>query len=203
MSKEHWQNIYNTKQDHQLSWTQDNPTTPMDYLQKIGLSKTASIIDIGAGASKFVDLLLDNGYANVTVLDISEAALNRSKKRLGARASLVKWVVSDIIDFSPEGQYDFWYDRAVFHFLITEENISSYRKKVKNSISHDGHFLLGTFSINGPLNCSGLEVQRYSEETMKETFQDSFITKTCFQETHTTPFETIQEFQYCGFVRKP
>ncbi len=202
MSQQHWQNIYNTKQDNQVSWTQDNPTTPLDYLQKLGLDKTANIIDIGGGASKFVDLLLDNGYTNITVLDISEAALARSKNRLGERASHVTWIVNDILDFNPIDQYDFWYDRAVFHFLTTEKDISSYVKKVNDNISRNGHFLLGTFSIDGPLKCSGLEIQRYSEQSMRQTFQDAFIAETCFMEMHLTPFDTIQEFQFCGFVRQ-
>lgn len=201
MSKEHWQNIYTTKLDNQVSWTQKKPTTPLNYLLDIKLNKNAKIIDIDGGTSRFVDFLLDNGYTNVTVLDISESAINRTQQRLGERASEVKWIVCDILEFKPKDQYQFWYDRAVFHFLNNEKDISTYVKLVNKHVGSGGHFLLGTFSLNGPVKCSGLEVQRYSAESMKHTFQDSFFVNSSFTEIHITPFETEQEFQFCGFVR--
>jgi SAM-dependent methyltransferase len=199
--KSHWENVFATKQPNEVSWTQDYPKTAMDYLENLNLSKTANIIDIGGGDSNLVDALLDNGYQNIWVLDISEFALERAKKRLGDKAHLVHWVVSDITEFKPEVTFDFWHDRAVFHFLTEEESINKYVAIIGNSINQDGNFLLGTFSENGPLKCSGLEIKQYSENAMKRTFNKSFQAVKCFTENHTTPFDTIQNFQFCGFKK--
>ena len=123
------------------------------------------------------------------------------KKRLGDKAHLVHWVVSDITEFKPEVTFDFWHDRAVFHFLTEEESINKYVAIIGNSINQNGNFLLGTFSENGPLKCSGLEIKQYSENTMKHTFNESFQAVKCFTENHTTPFDTTQNFQFCGFKK--
>ena len=199
--KSHWENVFATKQPNEVSWTQEYPKTAMDYLENLNLSKTANIIDIGGGDSNLVDALLDKGYKNIWVLDISEFALERAKKRLGDKAHLVHWIVSDITEFKPEVKFDFWYDRAVFHFLTEEESINKYVAIISNSINQNGNFLLGTFSENGPLKCSGLEIKQYSENAMKHTFNESFQAMKCFTENHTTPFDTTQNFQFCGFKK--
>jgi SAM-dependent methyltransferase len=199
--KSHWENVFATKQPNEVSWTQEYPKTAMDYLENLNLPKTANIIDIGGGDSNFVDALLDKGYKNIWVLDISEFALERAKKRLENKSHLVHWIVSDITEFRPEVAFDFWHDRAVFHFLTKEENINKYVTIIGNSINQNGSFLLGTFSENGPLKCSGLEIKQYSESTMKQTFNDSFQAVKCFTENHTTPFNTTQNFQFCGFKK--
>jgi SAM-dependent methyltransferase len=173
----------------------------MDYLEKLNLSKTANIIDIGGGDSNLVDALLEKGYQNIWVLDISEFALERAKKRLGDKANLVKWIVSDIIEFKPEVAFDFWHDRAVFHFLTDNVSVNKYVAIIGNAINQNGNFLLGTFSENGPLKCSGLEIKQYSERTMKQIFNQSFQVVKCFTENHTTPFGTTQNFQFCGFKK--
>ena len=199
--KSHWENVFATKQPNEVSWTQEYPKTAMDYLENLNLSKTANIIDIGGGDSNLVDALLDKGYKNIWVLDISEFALERAKKRLGDKAHLVHWIVSDITEFKPEVKFDFWYDRAVFNFFSEEESINKYVAIISNSINQNGNFLLGTFSENGPLKCSGLEIKQYSENAMKHTFNESFQAMKCFTENHTTPFDTTQNFQFCGFKK--
>lgn len=200
--KSHWENVFATKPPNEVSWTQKYPKTAMDYLENLKLSKTANIIDIGGGDSNLVDALLDKGYKNIWVLDISEFALERAKKRLGDKARLVHWVVSDITQFKPEVKFDFWHDRAVFHFLTEEESINKYVAIIGNAINQNGNFLLGTFSENGPLKCSGLEIKQYSENAMKQTFNENFEAIKCFTENHITPFDTVQNFQFCGFKKK-
>jgi SAM-dependent methyltransferase len=200
--KSHWENVFTTKQPNEVSWTQEYPKTAMDYLESLNLSKTANIIDVGGGDSNLVDALLDKGYQNIWVLDISASALERAKKRLGEKAHLVHWIVSDITEFKPELSFDFWHDRAVFHFLTDQESINKYVAIVGNAINQNCNFLLGTFSENGPLKCSGLEIKQYSEDTMRQTFNENFLAVKCFTENHITPFDTIQSFQFCGFKKK-
>lgn len=200
--KAHWENVFETKNSNEVSWTQKYPKTAIDYLETLNLSKTANIIDVGGGDSNLVDALLDKGYSNIWILDISNTALEKAKKRLGEKANLVHWIVSDVIEFNPQIQFDFWHDRAVFHFLTEEKYISKYVQLVNNSIAENGHFLLGTFSENGPFKCSGLEIKQYSENLMKNTFSKNFEAIKCFTENHTTPFDTNQNFQFCGFLKK-
>ncbi|MFC4510224.1 class I SAM-dependent methyltransferase [Flavobacterium buctense] len=201
-NKSHWENVFATKNPNEVSWTQKYPKTSMDYLESLNLSKTANIIDVGGGDSNLVDALLEKGYENIWVLDISEFALERAKKRLGDKANSVHWIVSDITVFKPEVVFDFWHDRAVFHFLTEQESIDKYTAIVNTAIADNGNFLLGTFSENGPLKCSGLEIKQYSENTMKQTFKERFEAIKCFTENHTTPFDTVQNFQFCGFKKR-
>ncbi|MEO5777338.1 MAG: methyltransferase [Flavobacterium sp.] len=199
--KSHWENVFATKSPNEVSWTQKYPKTSMDYLEELNLSKTANIIDVGGGDSNLADALLEKGFQNIWVLDISEFALERAKKRLGDKAHLVHWIVSDITEFEPEVTFDFWHDRAVFHFLTNEDSINKYVAIIGKAINKEGNFLLGTFSENGPLKCSGLEIKQYSENTMKETFKNDFEAIKYFTENHTTPFDTKQNFQFCGFKK--
>jgi 2-polyprenyl-3-methyl-5-hydroxy-6-metoxy-1,4-benzoquinol methylase len=200
-SKQHWENVFSTKSPNEVSWTQVYPKTSMDYLEALQLPKTANIIDVGGGDSNLVDALLENGYENIWVLDISATALEKAKKRLGDKAINVHWIVSDITEFETDVRFDFWHDRAVFHFLTDETSISKYVEIVSNAVATNGHFLLGTFSENGALKCSGLDITQYSELSMKETFVKSFEALKCFTEDHITPFNTIQNFQFCGFKK--
>ncbi len=199
--KQHWENVYNTKQPHEVSWTQTYPTSSMRFLESLNLPKSAKIIDVGGGDSQLVDVLIDKGFENLTVLDISGKALERAELRLGDKASKVTWIEANIVDFEPKETYDFWHDRAVFHFLTEKEDIVKYQALVSKYISSEGFFLLGTFSENGPLKCSGLEIKQYSEAQMLDLFGADFKAIECFQENHTTPFETTQQFQFCGFQR--
>ncbi|KIA96792.1 SAM-dependent methyltransferase [Flavobacterium sp. KMS] len=201
-NKQHWENVFTTKTPNEVSWTQEYPKTAIDYIENIKLSKTANIIDVGGGDSNLVDALLDKGFLNIWILDISAAALEKTKTRLGEKANSVHWIVSDITEFIPDVKFDFWHDRAVFHFLTNHESINKYVSIISNAVNPNGHFLLGTFSENGPLKCSGLEIKQYSEKNMKDTFQKSFETIKCFTEDHITPFNTTQNFQFCGFKKK-
>ena len=200
-NKQHWENVFSTKSPNEVSWTQLYPKTSMDYLESLHLSKTVNIIDVGGGDSNLVDALLEKGYKNIWVLDISATALEKAKKRLGDKAKNIHWIVSDITEFETNIKFDFWHDRAVFHFLTDETSISKYVEIVSNAVSANGNFLLGTFSKDGALKCSGLEIKQYSEVSMKETFSDSFEAVKCFSEDHITPFNTIQNFQFCGFKK--
>ena len=201
-TKSHWENVFATKNPNEVSWTQKYPKASVNYIESLGLSKTANIIDIGGGDSNLVDALLENGYENIWVLDISEFALEKAKLRLGEKADKVHWIVSDITEFSTDTKFDFWHDRAVFHFLTDKESINKYVALINNAVADNGNFLLGTFSENGPLKCSGLQIKQYSENAMKQTFKEAFEAVKCFTENHTTPFNTVQNFQFCGFKKK-
>ena len=200
--KQHWENIFTTKASNEVSWFQEYPKTSMEFLQLFKLPLTANIIDIGGGDSNLVDALLDKGYQNIWILDISAAALDRAKKRLGEKASLVHWVVTDITEFIPSVQYDFWHDRAAFHFLTSDDAINKYVAIAEEAISDKGYLVLGTFSENGPEKCSGLQIQQYNETSMSTRFEISFDRMKCIIENHITPFNTVQNFLFCSFQKK-
>ena len=201
-TKEHWENVFTTKQETEVSWFQPYPKTSIEFVKLFNLPFDANIIDIGGGDSHFVDALLEEGYQNIWVLDISENALSRAKKRLGEKANKVNWVVSDIIDFIPNITFDFWHDRAAFHFLTTEENINKYVGIAEKGIKTNGILVLGTFSETGPTKCSGLEIKQYSETSMSSRFELSFDRVKCITEEHQTPFNTTQNFLFCSFKKK-
>ncbi|WP_421802362.1 class I SAM-dependent methyltransferase [Flagellimonas sp.] len=196
--KNHWETVYNTKNPDEVSWTQEVPQISLDFIHSLQLDKSARIIDVGGGDSKLVDYLLNEGFENVTVLDISGKALERAKKRLGDKAHKVKWVESDILKFNPQETYDVWHDRAAFHFLTEPEQIQTYVELTKKVV--DGHMILGTFSENGPKKCSGLDIKQYNEEAMEATFQN-FEKIHCRTEDHKTPFNTTQNFIFCSFKK--
>jgi ubiquinone/menaquinone biosynthesis C-methylase UbiE len=202
VKKEHWENVFTTKQETEVSWFQPYPKTSIEFVKLFNLPFDANIIDIGGGDSHFVDALLEEGYQNIWVLDISENALSRAKKRLGEKANKVNWVVSDIIDFIPTVSFDFWHDRAAFHFLTTEENINKYVGIAEKGIKTNGILVLGTFSETGPTKCSGLEIKQYSETSMSSRFELSFDRLKCITEEHQTPFNTTQNFLFCSFKKK-
>lgn len=199
-TKQHWETVYNTKQPHEVSWTQAIPYTSLQFIQGFNLPKDAAIIDIGGGDSNLVDHLLDLGYSNITVLDISKKALERAKERLGDKAKNVTWIASDITAFKPETNYAVWHDRAAFHFLTSTEQINAYRNIVNNHVSKC--MVIGTFSDKGPVKCSGLDITQYTETSLETLFLDSFEKLNCLEEEHTTPFGTIQNFVFCSFRKK-
>ena len=199
-NKNHWETVYNTKNPNEVSWTQDVPKTSLDFIHSFGLKKTAKIIDIGGGDSNLVDYLLDEGFVNITVLDISEKALEKSKKRLGAKATKVNWVVCDITEFEPKTTYDVWHDRAAFHFLTSSEQVEKYLATARDAVN--GYLTIGTFSLDGPTKCSGLEIKQYSEEKLTMELNKDFSKIRCITEDHITPFETKQNFLFCSFKRQ-
>lgn len=198
--KEHWEAVYETKNPDQVSWTQRIPITSLEAIRSCNLKKNAKIIDIGGGDSKLVDYLIEEGYENITVLDISAKSLEKAKNRLGEKAQKVNWIVSDIVNFKPKTTFDFWHDRAAFHFLITKEQINKYIEIAKKSV--DGFLTIGTFSKNGPKKCSGLEIKQYNENELTLLFQNGFERVNCITEDHITPFNTTQNFLFCSFKKR-
>lgn len=197
--KEHWENVYATKQPHEVSWTQDVPKTSLDFIHSFGLTKTAQIIDVGGGDSQLVDCLLKEGFENITVLDISEKALEKAKIRLGKQAEKVNWVVSNITEYQPDRTFDVWHDRATFHFLTSSTQIDQYLKIAEQSVN--GFLTIGTFSETGPQKCSGLNIRQYTESTLTTQLENGFDKLKCITEDHTTPFGTEQNFLFCSFKR--
>lgn len=201
-TKQHWDNVFATRQESEVSWFQPYPKTSMAFIDLFELPLTANIIDIGGGDSHFVDALLDKGYRNIWVLDISAKALEKAKKRLGDNADKIHWVVSDITQFVPPVTYDFWHDRAAFHFLTSDEAINKYVSIAEGGIKKKGFLVLGTFSENGPKKCSGLDISQYNEASMSARFEIGFDRVKCVSEDHTTPFNTVQNFLFCSFRKK-
>ncbi|HMT54284.1 MAG TPA: class I SAM-dependent methyltransferase [Saprospiraceae bacterium] len=199
--KNHWENIYNTKELKDVSWFQVRPETSLDFFKQFKVPTTAKIIDIGGGDSLLVDHLLDLGYQDISVLDISESAIERAKVRLGQKAQNVKWIVADAATFVPTEQYDFWHDRAAFHFLTEENEISNYLETAQKSINPKGILVIGTFSEQGPKKCSGIEIKQYSETSMTDRLKIFFEKIKCITVDHITPFDTIQNFVFCSFKK--
>ena len=200
--KVHWKNVFSTKTEKEVSWYQEYPQTSVDFLTASHLPLDAKIIDIGGGDSRFIDALLDLGYTDLTLLDISSKAIERVQKRLGTKAGKVKFIVSDVLDFEPTVQYDFWHDRACFHFLTQHGHVEQYADIVEKSIAEKGIIIIGTFSENGPNKCSGLEIKQYSGEKLRLILEKAFHLTGCFTEEHITPFDTVQDFLFCTFKRK-
>ena len=158
----HWQTVYQTKGEHDMSWFEESPAISLELIRATGVSTTASIIDIGGGTSRLVDALLDESYSAVTVLDLSERALETSKARLGPQsAANVKWVAVDLTAWEPSQAYDVWHDRATFHFLTDPNERTAYVERVLRAVRSGGHVIIGTFALDGPERCSGLPVARY------------------------------------------
>lgn len=199
-SKGHWEQVYETKTPEQVSWTQEVPQTSLDLIHSFNLQKSARIIDVGGGDSKLVDCLLEEGFEHITVLDISEKALERAQKRLGAKAASVTWIVSDITAFEPVETYDVWHDRAAFHFLTSPEQVEKYVDIARKSVN--GYLAIGTFSENGPKKCSGLDIRQYTEKSLSTLLQNDFEKLSCITEDHTTPFDTTQNFLFCSFRKR-
>lgn len=197
--KSHWEKIYQTKKPGEFSWFQESPRVSLDFLNRFHLPKTARIIDIGGGDSLLVDHLLDQGYQDITVLDISETALQRARERLGARAAQVRWIVADVADFRPDQGYDCWHDRATFHFLTEDPEINRYIQAARSALRPGGYLVLGTFSEQGPEKCSGITIKRYSESGMSERLRQFFRKIRCIRVEHLTPINVVQSFIFCSF----
>ncbi len=200
--KEHWDNVYSTKSTDDVSWFQEHAEQSLRLIRGTGIPLTASIIDVGGGASTLVDDLLRNGYSSLTVLDLSAAALAAAQSRLGAQSSAVRWIEANIIDASlPIHAYDVWHDRAVFHFLTSPQDRHAYVETVLRAVKPGGHVIIATFAEDGPTQCSGLPVMRYSANELHAEFGAPFTLLSHEKEEHLTPFGTIQKFVYC-YCRK-
>jgi len=209
-AQRHWENIYQAKNSPEVSWYQKKPQTSLQLIAELGLDKQTAIIDIGAGDSMLVDNLLAIGYKDITLLDVSSAALERSRRRLANSSSSssnsnssgeVKWVVSDLRKFETSDRYDLWHDRAMFHFLTAEEDIKKYVDSVNRLVKPSGYLILAAFSVKGPRKCSGLEVRPYSENSLRDLFGD-WESLRIFEEEHITPAGARQIFIYSLFRKK-
>ncbi len=197
-SKKHWEHVYSSKPTDAVSWYQEHAEQSLRLIHQTGLPPTASIIDVGGGASTLVDDLLRDGYSSTTVLDLSAAALAAAKSRLGEKASTVTWLVANITEVElPASSYDIWHDRAVFHFLTNEHDRHAYVTAVLRAVKPGGHVIVITFGEDGPQQCSGLPVMRYSPQSLHAEFGEPFTLLKHEQEEHHTPFGTVQKFIYC------
>jgi SAM-dependent methyltransferase len=199
--KSHWEKIYSSKSEDGVSWYQEYPKTSIDLIEKYSTNKSSSIIDIGSGRSRILKNLIENEYDNLTYLDISQEACSKSKISLGNKQDLVQWNVENVLDFNAEKNFSIWHDRAVFHFLISKEDVEKYKQAALQNIVKGGNLILGTFSENGPEKCSGLNVSRYSTESMKKIFNPEFEMIESFTIDHKTPFDTTQNFLFSIFKK--
>ena len=197
--KQHWETVYADKNPNEVSWTQENPISSLRLIFNTGLSKTAEIIDIGGGDSQLVDFLLNEGYVNLTVLDISSNAIGKARARLGKKSGKVNWLHRDMLDFVPIKKYDVWHDRAAFHFLTKPSDIKRYVEIVQKFVSKE--LIIACFSKKGPLRCSGLDITQYDIKSIKEQFKDNFELIEGFYRDHQTPFNTSQNFLFARFRR--
>ena len=200
--KEHWDKIYSTKTLQEVSWYQPVPKISLELILSSKLSKDSPIIDVGGGDSFLVDSLLNEGYTDLTVLDISKVAIERAKIRLAKNANKINWIVSDIINFFPERKYSIWHDRAVFHFLRKDQEINSYLKSLNSGTATDGRLVLGTFAENGPIRCCALDVKRYSFNDLERKIGDKFHIEKMINSIHQTPFKTEQSFNFVQAIKR-
>lgn len=201
--KEHWEKLFSTKAENEVSWYQPYPTVSLSFIEGLELPLDAAIIDIGGGDSLLVDVLLEKGYTNLYVLDISANALERARRRLGEKAALVHWIVSDITEFVPDTRFDCWHDRAAFHFLTKPAQVAKYAAIAEKAVKPDGHMIIGTFSETGPTKCSGLEIRQYNAETLCSCFQPAFRLESSLRVNHYTPTGAEQNFIFCDFILLP
>jgi SAM-dependent methyltransferase len=199
--KAHWENVYATRAENEVSWFEDNPALSIEL---IGLARPApqsAIVDIGGGASRLVDHLVARGFLHVSVLDISRASLEVAKKRLGDRATLVQWIAADVTEWSPAQTFDIWHDRAAFHFLVDPADRAAYIACTKKAVARGGYVIIGTFAKDGPEKCSGLPVSRYDAEGLADQLGADFESLAGRRHHHTTPWNSEQRFQFCVFRR--
>lgn len=201
--REHWESIYKRKNPDAVSWYRPHLDRSLQFIEKAGLSPTGSFLDVGGGTSTLVDDLLDRGYADITVLDLSESAIAQARERLGARGRTITWIVGDVTEVElPEQRFDFWHDRAVFHFLTDDASRQRYVAAVRRALKPNGHIVVATFGPSGPEQCSGLPVVRYTAQEIHGQFGGQFKKVGSEGEIHHTPWGTEQEFVYC-YCRMP
>ncbi len=199
--KNHWENVFKTKDTTQVSWYQPKPETSLNLIKNLGLTKSSRIIEIGSGDSFLADYLLQEGFKDITLLDISDTALNTIKQRLKKDISKLAFLAADVTDFSQKQKYNVWHDRAVFHFLTDEKDIQKYVQNASDKLIPGGYLIVSTFSTSGPDMCSGLKIRQYSEVELTNTFKSGFNKLECFTENHQTPSGSIQNFIFCVFQK--
>jgi trans-aconitate methyltransferase len=198
----HWQTVYQSKGEAQVSWTQLDPQPSLGLIEKFAQGSHTSIVDIGGGASRLVDALLAHGFAEITVLDLSDAALESAKARLGAAGASVRWIAADATSWQPPQAFDIWHDRAAFHFLVEENDRAAYIDRLYAGVKAGGHAIIATFAPDGPEKCSGLPVQRYSPQTLGKTIGSAFELVEHRDHRHVTPWGVAQSFQFSVLRRR-
>mgnify|MGYP006281653695 CR=1 FL=1 len=197
----HWDEVYSTKGEADVSWFQENPDISLELIDLVGTPKTSAVIDVGGGASRLVDCLLERGFENVTVLDLSGEALEVARARLGHQQNKAKWVVADATEWMPPEIYDLWHDRAAFHFLTLQQQQRAYIERMRRGLRVGGHLIFGTFALDGPEKCSGLPVIRHSAESLASLLGADFVLVDARNHQHTTPWGAVQRFQFSTFRR--
>jgi 2-polyprenyl-3-methyl-5-hydroxy-6-metoxy-1,4-benzoquinol methylase len=198
----HWDNVYAAKGEDEVDWFQETPAPSLELIALAGVAKSAGIIDIGGGASRLVDWLVAQGYADVTVLDLSAAALHAARVRLGDKLDRVTWVTADVTEWRPSRLYDLWHDRAAFHFLTDPDDQQAYVSNLRGALRVGGHAIIGTFALDGPERCSGLLVNRCDSKTLADALGPGFELIDARRHEHVTPWGAIQKFQFSTFRRQ-
>jgi SAM-dependent methyltransferase len=195
----HWQNVYTTKRETEVSWFEENPAPSLDLIALIGAGRGSAIIDIGGGASRLVDRLILQGYEDLTVLDVSAAPLAAAKARVGEKAEQVQWLVADATIWEPTRVYDVWHDRAVFHFLTDAADQAAYLARLRRALRPGGHVIIGAFAPDGPEKCSGLPVARHDVDSLGKALGSGFALVDTRRHDHLTPWRATQHFQFNTF----
>jgi SAM-dependent methyltransferase len=201
--REHWEKVYGSRGAEEQSWFQPRPETSLQLIEQTGRPLSARIIDVGGGSARLVDVLLERGYRNLTVLDISASAIEEAKQRLGSAAEDVQWIEADITSGSPLGSFDIWHDRAVFHFLTEPEERAAYLQALRRSLVAGGRAIIATFAEDGPAQCSGLPVVRYSPDALSAELGRNLALIEVRREVHRTPAGREQSFVYSLFRHTP
>ena len=198
----HWETVYSTKAENQLSWFQESPAISLELIKATGANKDAAIIDIGGGASRLADALLSDGYRRLAVLDLSGSALAAAKRRIGSSSDKIDWIVADVTTWTPARSYDVWHDRAAFHFLTAPSDRSAYVDRLRRAVVAGGHVIIATFALDGPEKCSGLPVQRYDGKSLAKELGSEFELVETRGDAHVTPWDSTQSFQFSRFRKR-
>jgi SAM-dependent methyltransferase len=198
----HWENVYRTKGEREVSWFQETPSISLELIRSADATRHSAIVDIGGGASRIVDALVDEGYAAVTVLDLSESALAAARTRLGPAAAGVTWIVADVVSWTPPRRFDLWHDRAAFHFLTDAADRTAYVECLREALAPGGHAIIATFALDGPERCSGLPVIRYDAVSLGNVLGSAFNLVETRRHDHHTPMGSTQRFQFSVFRRE-
>jgi len=198
----HWEAVYTAKAEQEVSWFQASPTPSLEAIARLGAERTAALVDIGGGASRLVDRLLEQGFVDVTVLDLSRAALDAARARLGIQAAKVDWIVADVTTWEPPKTYDVWHDRAAFHFLTDDDDRAAYVARLQRALKIGGHAIIATFALDGPERCSGLPVVRYDAASLGRALGPALKLIHTERHEHATPWGSGQAFQFSVFQRE-
>jgi SAM-dependent methyltransferase len=197
----HWDSVYAAKGEAEVSWFQETPSPSLELVRLVAARPSSAVVDIGGGESRLVDNLLAGGFENITVLDLSAKALAAARARLGDKGEKVKWIVGDVTEWRPSETYDVWHDRAAFHFLIDQNQQAACIQRLQAALRRGGHAIFGTFALDGPEKCSGLPVARHSAESLGMLLGSDFVLIDSRRHEHTTPWRTVQRFQFSAFRR--